>query len=202
MGPVQIVATVLAAALTLVAVALAVRAVYRMVAVVRLGQPDPDRFTRKLARTQAMLTETVGHTRMLKWSVVGAAHWFVMVAFITLTLLVLEAYFDVVDPIAELPLLGGWLPYGLLAELIGALGLLGIGVLVVIRLLNRPNRAPRAVALCRVDHVAGLFRRVRHRGRPDLWLPHPRPQGGRRPLRLPRLGHADQPRPRRRPASE
>jgi Fe-S oxidoreductase len=141
MGPVQIVATVLAAAVTLVAAALAVRAVLRMVAVVRLGQPDPDRFARKLARTQAMLTETVGHTRMLKWSVVGAAHWFVMVAFITLTLLVLEAYFDVVDPTAELPLLGGWLPYGLLTELIGALGLLGIGVLIVIRLLNRPNRS-------------------------------------------------------------
>ena len=62
-------------------------------------------------------------------------------AFALLSLLVLEAYFDVVDPTAELPLLGGWLPYGLLTELIGALGLLGIGVLIVIRLLNRPNRA-------------------------------------------------------------
>ena len=47
-----------------------------------------------------MLVETLGHTRMLKWSVVGAAHWFVMVAFIVLFLLVLEAYFEVVDPAA------------------------------------------------------------------------------------------------------
>src|SRR5262245_38879207 len=140
MGPVQIVATVLTAGVTIVAVALAVRAVLRIVAVVRLGQPDPDRFTKPLGRTGTMLVEIVGHTRMLKWSLVGAAHWFVMVAFITLSLLVLEAYFDVVDPTAELPLLGGWLPYGLLTELIGALGLLGIGVLIVIRLLNRPTR--------------------------------------------------------------
>ena len=182
MGPVQIVATVLAAVVTIVAAALAVRAVLRMVAVVRLGQPDPDRFTRKLTRTRAMLTEIVGHTRMLKWTVVGAAHWFVMVAFITLSLLVLEAYFDVVDPTAELPLLGGWLPYGLLTELIGALGLLGIVVLIVIRLLNRPNRVAGSVPLRRVDDVAGLLRRVRHRGRPDLRLPHPRPQGRGRSL--------------------
>ena len=45
-----------------------------------------------------MLVETLGHTRMLKWSVIGAAHWFVMVSFMILFLLVLEAYFEVVDP--------------------------------------------------------------------------------------------------------
>ena len=140
MGAAQIVATILAALITIVAVVLAIRAVLRMVAVVRLGQPDPERFAGLTGRTRTMLTEIFGHTRMLKWTVVGAAHWFVMIAFITLSLLVLEAYFDVVDPAAELPLLGGWLPYGLLTELIGILGLAGIAVLVVIRLVNRPLR--------------------------------------------------------------
>src|SRR4051812_15916694 len=98
MGIVQIVATVLAGAITLVAVVLAVRAVLKMTAVIRLGQPDPGRFGDKGARTRTMLAETLGHTRMLKWSVVGAAHWFVMVSFLVLFLLVLEAYFEVVDP--------------------------------------------------------------------------------------------------------
>ena len=44
MGIVQIVATVLAAAITLVAVILAVRAVLTMTSVIRLGKPDPGRF--------------------------------------------------------------------------------------------------------------------------------------------------------------
>jgi Fe-S oxidoreductase len=139
-GSVQIVTTVLAAAVTVVAVALVVRTVRQMIAVVRLGQPDPERLGDKATRLRTMLTEIVGHTRMLRWTVVGAAHWFVMVAFVTLSSLVLEAYFEVADPTAELPILGGWLPYGLLTEYIGILGLPSILVLMTIRLLNRPTR--------------------------------------------------------------
>ncbi|GAB3819509.1 (Fe-S)-binding protein [Micromonospora zhanjiangensis] len=140
MGSVQIVTTVVAAAITAVAVWLAVRAVRRMTAVIRLGQPDPERFADKGARTRTMLVETLGHTRMLRWSVVGAAHWTVMVGFIVLSLLVLEAYFEVVTPTGGLPLIGGWVVYGLTTEIIGVLGLIGILVLMAIRLANRPAR--------------------------------------------------------------
>ncbi len=143
MGSVQIVTTVLAAVITVVAVWLAIRAVLRMVAVVRLGQPDPDRFTDKGTRTRTMLTETLGHTRMLRWSVVGAAHWFVMVGFIVLSVLVLEAYFEVVSPTGGVPLIGGWTIYGLVTEVIGVLGLVGILVLIGIRLANRPANPNR-----------------------------------------------------------
>jgi Fe-S oxidoreductase len=140
MGTVQIVTTGVAAAITVVAVVLAVRAVRRMLAVIRMGQPDPSRFGDKPTRLKRMLAETVGHTRMLKWSVVGVAHWFVMVAFVVLSLLVLEAYFEVVDPHAGLPVNGGWEVYGLVTELIGVFGLAGILVLIGIRLANRPTR--------------------------------------------------------------
>ncbi|NLU77977.1 (Fe-S)-binding protein [Micromonospora sp. HNM0581] len=143
MGSVQIVTTILAAAITAVAVWLAVRAVSKMVAVIRLGQPDPTRSGDRARRTRTMLAETAGHTRMLRWSVVGAAHWFVMVGFVVLSLLVLEAYFEVVSPTGGLPLVGGWTLYGLVTELIGILGVIGIGVLIAIRLANRPNRAGR-----------------------------------------------------------
>jgi len=139
MGTVQIVATVLAAAVTLVAVVLAVRAVRIMTSVIRLGQPDPGRFTDKGTRTRTMLVETAGHTRMLKWGLVGAAHWFVMVSFVILFLLVLEAYFEVVDPASGLPIIGHWVVYGLITEVIGVLGLIGILVLIVIR--QRARRA-------------------------------------------------------------
>jgi Fe-S oxidoreductase len=142
MGTAQIVATILAAAVTVVAVVLAVRAVLQMTSVIRLGRPDPARFSDKRARTGKMLVETAGHTRMLKWSVIGAAHWLVMVSFVILFLLVLEAYFEAVNPGNGLPLIGHWVVYGLVTELIAVLGLIGIGYLIVVR--QRAKRAPRS----------------------------------------------------------
>ncbi|MFI7545573.1 heterodisulfide reductase-related iron-sulfur binding cluster [Actinoplanes sp. NPDC049599] len=143
MGTVQIVATVLAGAVTLVAVVLAVRAVMQMTAVIRQGRPDPERFVGKGKRTRTMLTETLGHTRMLKWGVVGAAHWFVMVSFMILFLLVVEAYFEVVDPAGGLPIIGHWTIYGLGTEIIGVLGLAGILVLIGIRQRDKRKKVSR-----------------------------------------------------------
>jgi Fe-S oxidoreductase len=145
LGAVEIICTTVAGLITLVAVVLAVLAVRTMLSVIRLGQPDPARRGSWGARAAAMLRETVGHTRMLKWSVIGAAHWFVMVAFVVLFLLVLEAYFEVVDPDRGLPFLGDWTAYGLVTEIIGVLGLLGILFLISVRLRNRPTR-PRGLS--------------------------------------------------------
>ncbi|MEV4705617.1 (Fe-S)-binding protein [Actinoplanes sp. NPDC049316] len=142
MGIAQIVATVLAGAVTLVAVVLAVRAVMTMTAVIRQGQPAPERFENKGSRTRTMLVETLGHTRMLKWSTIGAAHWFVMVSFMILFLLVVEAYFEVVDPAGGLPIVGHWTVYGLVTEWIAVLGLLGILYLIYKR--QRDRRAKRS----------------------------------------------------------
>src|SRR5690349_24667164 len=126
MGIAQIVATVLAGAITVVAIVLAVRAVLTITAVIRQGQPDPARFENPRTRTRTMLVETLGHTRMLKWSAIGAAHWLVMVSFMILSLLVLDAYFEVVDPAAGLPTIGRWLVFGFVTEWIGILSLAGI----------------------------------------------------------------------------
>src|ERR1700754_1619855 len=139
MGIAQIVATVLAGAVTITAVVLAVRAVLTITAVIRQGQPDPERFTAKGTRTATMLKEIFGHTRMLKWSAIGAAHWFVMVSFMILFLLVLEAYFEVVNPENGLPLIGGWIVYGFVTEWIGILGLLGILYLIFVRQRSKPG---------------------------------------------------------------
>ncbi|GGM50889.1 (Fe-S)-binding protein [Dactylosporangium sucinum] len=143
MGPVQIVATAVAAAITVVAVVLVVRTVRRMLSVVRLGQPDPTRVGDRALRFKTMLAETLGHTRMLRWTVVGAAHWFVMIAFIALSSLVLEAYFEVALPDHGLPLIGAWNVYGLVTEWIGVLGFVGILVLIGIRLRNLPSNPER-----------------------------------------------------------
>ena len=89
-----------------------------------------------------MLTEVFGHTRMLKWTWVGAAHWSVMLGFIFLSSLVLEAYVEVVDPRATLPIIGRWGGYGLFTEVLSVFGILAILYLMTVRLRNRPARGP------------------------------------------------------------
>jgi Fe-S oxidoreductase len=144
MGYAQIVATVLAGAITVAAVYLAVRAVMTITAVIRQGQPDPARFAEPKVRTKTMLVETVGHTRMFKWSAIGAAHWFVMVSFVILSSLVLEAYFEVVDPNLGLPIIGHWVVFGLVTEWIGILGTIGILYLVFVRQRQKPGAVKRS----------------------------------------------------------
>jgi Fe-S oxidoreductase len=139
-GAVQIVTTTVALLVTGVALVLAVRAVAHMVAVVGLGQPDRSRSGDRRARTVTMLRETLGHTRMLKRSVVGAAHWLVMVGFLLLVVLVAAAYVEVADPHRTLPIAGGWTSFGLVTELLGVGGLAAIGTLIVIRLRHLPRR--------------------------------------------------------------
>ncbi|GIF11581.1 heterodisulfide reductase-related iron-sulfur binding cluster [Actinoplanes teichomyceticus] len=144
MGYAQIIATVLAGAVTVVAVALAVRAVLTITAVIRQGQPDPARFTDPATRTSTLLKESVGHTRMLKWSAIGAAHWFVMVSFVILSTLVLEAYFEAVDPEGELPIIGHWAIFGFVTEWFGILGLIGILYLIYRRQADKPGSKKRS----------------------------------------------------------
>jgi Fe-S oxidoreductase len=139
-GTVQIITTAAALLITGVALVLAVRAVAHMVAVVRLGQPDRSRSGDRRSRTVTMLRETLGHTRMFKRSVVGAAHWLVMVGFIVLAALVAAAYVEVADPHRALPIAGSWTLFGLVTELLSVGGLAAIGVLIVIRLRNLPRR--------------------------------------------------------------
>ena len=144
MGPVQLTATVVGAVVTGAAAVLVARAAVRMVAVVRLGQPDPTRTGRPGRRLRTMLTEILGHTRMLKWTAVGLAHWFVMLGFILLSTLVLQAYVEVASPTSELPLIGGWVGFGLGTEVLSVLGIVAIGYLIGVRLANRPGRRSRS----------------------------------------------------------
>src|SRR5213593_3647470 len=119
MGPVQVVAAIVAFAVSVAAVALFARAIRAMVKIVRIGQPvDAARVADRGRRTVTVLRETLGHTRMLKWTAIGAAHWFVMVAFGALLFTLVEAYGDTVNPRFKLPLIGGWAPYGLATEAI------------------------------------------------------------------------------------
>ncbi len=131
----------IAAALIVVGFAMLGRAGWQIYRTVRLGQPDPTRGGAVVARSKTLLTEFLGHSRMLKWRLVGVAHWFVMVGFGALVLTLVEAVGETWSPRFEIPWLGrqGW--YGLFVELIALTTVLGIATLIVIRQLAHPRRS-------------------------------------------------------------
>ena len=78
---------------------------------IRLGRPTAGRRDQPGERWRNLLSETLGHTRMLQWTGVGAAHWFVFVAFGALFFTLLTAYGQLFDPRFALPVIGHWIVY-------------------------------------------------------------------------------------------
>ncbi len=143
MSAVQWVCGPIAAVLIVVGFALLGRAGVQIYRTVRLGGADPTRRGAPLARAKTLVKEFLGHTRMLKWGIVGVAHWFVMVGFGALVLTLVEAVGETFYPQFEIPWLGHQAWYGLFVELIALTTVLGIGTLIVIRQLSHPRRADR-----------------------------------------------------------
>jgi len=108
---------------------------------VRLGAADPFRAGPVAGRLVTLVKEFLGHTRMLKWGVVGAAHWFVMVGFGALVLTLVQAVGQTFDPAFEIWWLGHQAWYGLFVELIALTTVLGIGYLIVVRQVAHPRRS-------------------------------------------------------------
>ncbi|WP_375424706.1 (Fe-S)-binding protein [uncultured Friedmanniella sp.] len=140
----EIVAIVVALAVSVLGVALFARAVASIVGVVRLGRPVVGRRDQPGDRWRHMLTETLGHTRMLQWTLVGAAHWFVFVAFGALFFTLITAYGQLFQPRFALPVIGHWVVYEWASELIAWAGLVAILVLMGLRIRSRTRgRASR-----------------------------------------------------------
>ncbi|MGW2836836.1 (Fe-S)-binding protein [Streptomyces sp. NPDC001493] len=141
----QLAAIIVSLVLTVVGVALISRAVAQIYRFVRLGQPVPagSRTDNPKNRTITLAKEFVGHTRMNRWGIVGVAHWFVAVGFLTLGLTIVTAYGQLFKADWVLPVLGGWLPYEAYTEFIALATTVGILVLIAIRQLNLPSRPGR-----------------------------------------------------------
>ncbi|MEU8670178.1 MULTISPECIES: (Fe-S)-binding protein [Streptomyces] len=141
----QLAAIIVSLVLTVVGVALVTRAVAQIYRFVRLGQPVPagSRTDDPMQRTITLVKEFVGHTRMNRWAVVGVAHWFVAVGFLTLGLTIVTAYGQLFKADWVLPYIGTFLPYEVYIEFIALGTTLGILVLIAIRQLNLPSRAGR-----------------------------------------------------------
>ncbi|CAN2228511.1 GlpC Fe-S oxidoreductase [Candidatus Nanopelagicaceae bacterium] len=117
-------------------VLLAIR-VRQLIAMYKKQQPDPTRSNDKSARFKNMLTEVLGHTKMLNFTGTGIAHWFVMIGFGALFGTLVTAYGQVINPDFALPIIGHFVGYELFAEVIAALTGIGIVTLIGIRQVTR-----------------------------------------------------------------
>ncbi|WP_299952864.1 (Fe-S)-binding protein [uncultured Modestobacter sp.] len=157
MGPLQIVLGTLAVLLLVVSVVYATKAVRAMLRIFRTGQPDPTRSGPVGPRLKTLAVESLGHTRMLKWSAIGAAHWFVFIGFYGLFLTLVEAFGEVWNPEWHLPLIGEWSLWNLFADLIGTATILGILYLIVRRQLDHPRRKGRDSRFAGSNEGRGYF---------------------------------------------
>jgi phage shock protein PspC (stress-responsive transcriptional regulator) len=143
MSPLQIVLASLAYGITVIALALLTVRVRQLLATYKKAQPDPTRNNDKSARLKNMLTEVLGHTKMLNFTATGIAHWFVMIGFGALFGTLVTAYGQLISPSFALPLIGHFIPYEFMSELIAWLTGIGIVTLIGIRQVTR-MRSERA----------------------------------------------------------
>ncbi|SDY25112.1 Fe-S oxidoreductase [Modestobacter sp. DSM 44400] len=157
MGPLQIVLGTLAVLLLVVSVVYATKAVRAMLRIFKTGQPDPTRASPVGPRLKTLAVESLGHTRMLKWSAIGAAHWFVFLGFYGLFLTLVEAFGEVFNPEWHLPLIGEWSLWNLFVDVIGTGTILGILYLIVRRQLDHPRRQGRQSRFAGSNEGRGYF---------------------------------------------
>lgn len=126
------------------------------------GQPAPDRVENVTKRTAtalgSQLVEVLGQKKLLKWSVPGAAHAFVMYAFLILATVYLEAYAVLLsrDPGWHWWIFNSWGPLGFLQDLIATLCLVGLAIFTWIRVKNAPEKLGRKSRF-KGSHLSGAW---------------------------------------------
>ncbi len=143
-----------------VALPLAGHRVLFLYRVISSGQPAPDRLKgvtgRIGAATKRQVVEVLGQRKMLKWSVPGTAHFFVMWAFFILATVYLEAYGSLIKLLLHggtlddgehlswaIPIVGHWEILGFLQDFIAVMALFGLATFYWIRLRNAPKALGR-----------------------------------------------------------
>ncbi|MFD5831260.1 (Fe-S)-binding protein [Lentzea sp. NPDC060358] len=139
----QLVLGLVAVAVSVVAWGVFVTGVWKMIKIIRLGQPDGTRTGPFWPRLKTMVVEFVAHTRMAKFRSVAPWHWMVMWGFLIGSAVLFEAYGEVFDPHFHWPVIGTWSVWLLLVELLGLGTVVGGVALAIIRQLNHPRRADR-----------------------------------------------------------
>jgi Fe-S oxidoreductase len=134
--------------LTVVALAIAGQRLWWLARLGRSAQPAPDRVAAVREhigtdlKTQA--TEVIGQSKLLKWSVPGAAHAATFWGFIILLLTIIEAYGSLFSRTFAIPGIGHWAFIGFIEDLFAVGVLAALVIFTVIRVRNAPERRGRA----------------------------------------------------------
>ncbi len=134
---------------TIVALAITGRRVLYLFRLISSGQPAPDRIagvTKRLGRAVVtQVVEVFGQKKLLKWSIPGAAHFFVFWAFLILGTVYLEAYGILLsrNPEWSIPLVGHWDLLGFAQDFIALMAVVGIVTFAAIRLRETPEKLGR-----------------------------------------------------------
>ena len=142
---------VLIAGLVMLVLALPVagRRVLFLFRLITSGQPAPDRVenvTKRLGEAiKSQVVEVFAQRKLLKWSVPGAAHFFVFWAFVILGSVYLEAFGILFSRNSEwaIPLVGHWDLLGFAQDFIAVMCLVGLATFASIRLRNNPHKLGR-----------------------------------------------------------
>src|SRR3954462_7651122 len=136
--------------LNVIALPIAGRRVWFLERLITSGQPAPDRIQGVTGRlglaVKTQVVEVFGQKKLLKWSIPGAAHFFVFWAFLILATVYLEAYGALLSVLFgasqldwAIPLVGHWAVLGFLQDFIAVMAFFGICTFVWIRLRNAPK---------------------------------------------------------------
>ncbi|GAB3247188.1 hypothetical protein GCM10027448_09790 [Nocardioides dilutus] len=125
------------------------RRVFFLFRLITSGQPAPDRLenvSRRLGQAvKSQVLEVFGQRKLLKWSVPGAAHFFVFWAFLILGSVYLEAFGILFsrNPHWAIPIVGEWDVLGFAQDFIAVMCLVGLATFALIRLRNNPHKLGR-----------------------------------------------------------
>ena len=123
--------------ITVVALVLITVRARKLIGIYKKGAADPTRGENKGQRLRMALREIFGHTKMFNFTVVGFAHWFVMVGFVVLFGTLVTAYGQLINPRFALPIIGHFWVYEYITELIAWATGIGIVTLIGIRQVTR-----------------------------------------------------------------
>ncbi len=137
--------------LVMIAIALPIvgRRILFLARLITHGQPAPDRVegvTGRIGRAlKTQLVEVLGQKKLLKWSVPGAAHFFVFWAFLILGTVYLEAFGILFsrNRAWAIPVVGHWDALGFAQDFIAVMALVGIAVFAKLRLQQSPDKLGR-----------------------------------------------------------
>ncbi len=151
---------VLGLLMNVIALPIVARRVVFLFRLITAGQPAPARVqgvTRRVGATiKRQLVEVFGQKKLLKWSLPGAAHFFVFWAFVILASVYLEAYGALFDSDFAIPLIGHWAVLGFLQDFIALMALAGITTFAIIRVRNSPQRLGRQSRF-KGSHLGGAW---------------------------------------------